>query len=48
MIDEVNVLVLAAGNGSRMKSSAPKVLHEVAGQMMIDWVLDAVEPLSKK
>ncbi|WP_294973785.1 bifunctional UDP-N-acetylglucosamine diphosphorylase/glucosamine-1-phosphate N-acetyltransferase GlmU [uncultured Leuconostoc sp.] len=47
MIDEVNVLVLAAGNGSRMKSSAPKVLHNVAGQMMIDWVLDAVEPLSK-
>ena len=47
MVDEVNVLVLAAGNGSRMKSSAPKVLHHVAGQMMIDWVLDAVEPLSK-
>ena len=47
MIDEVNVLVLAAGNGSRMKSNAPKVLHDVAGQMMIDWVLDAVEPLSK-
>lgn len=47
MSDEVNVIVLAAGNGSRMKSKTPKVLHNVAGKVMIDWVLDAVEPLSK-
>ena len=31
MSDEVNVLVLAAGHGSRMKSRVPKVLHHVAG-----------------
>lgn len=48
MIDEVNVLVLAAGHGSRMKSVTPKVLHQVAGKTMIDWVLDAVEPLSTR
>lgn len=46
MSDEVNVLVLAAGHGSRMKSRVPKVLHHVAGQTMIDWVLDAVAPLT--
>lgn len=46
MTDEVNVLVLAAGHGSRMRSTTPKVLHCVAGQTMIDWVLDAVAPLT--
>ena len=48
MNDEVNVLVLAAGHGSRMRSTTPKVLHRVAGQTMIDWVLDAVAPLTDK
>ncbi|WEV54905.1 bifunctional UDP-N-acetylglucosamine diphosphorylase/glucosamine-1-phosphate N-acetyltransferase GlmU [Leuconostocaceae bacterium ESL0723] len=42
---DVNVIVLAAGNGSRMRSNLPKVLHNVAGKAMIDWVLDAVSPL---
>lgn len=48
MSNEVNIVVLAAGNGSRMKSNTPKVLHHVAGKLMIDWVLDAVEPLSNR
>lgn len=37
----VRVVVLAAGQGSRMKSELPKVLHEVAGRPMLHWVLDA-------
>ncbi|GAP01225.1 UDP-N-acetylglucosamine pyrophosphorylase [Fructobacillus fructosus] len=41
-----NVVILAAGNGSRMKSNLPKVLHQVAGRAMVDWVISAVEPLS--
>jgi bifunctional UDP-N-acetylglucosamine pyrophosphorylase/glucosamine-1-phosphate N-acetyltransferase len=36
-------VVLAAGKGTRMKSSRPKVLHEVAGRPMLDWVLDALD-----
>ncbi|GMA70288.1 bifunctional protein GlmU [Leuconostoc litchii] len=44
-MSDINILILAAGHGSRMKSATPKVLHNVAGQTMIDWVLDAVEPL---
>lgn len=37
------VLVLAAGEGTRMKSGLPKTLHEVLFKPMLDWVLDAAE-----
>src|SRR5258706_1206020 len=33
------VLVLAAGQGMRMKSALPKVLHPVAGRPMLEHVL---------
>lgn len=32
--------ILAAGKGTRMRSSLPKVLHEVAGRPMLQWVVD--------
>lgn len=35
---DLAVLILAAGQGTRMKSTVPKVLHKVAGQTMLDWV----------
>ncbi|MGQ0634209.1 MAG: bifunctional UDP-N-acetylglucosamine diphosphorylase/glucosamine-1-phosphate N-acetyltransferase GlmU [Planctomycetaceae bacterium] len=34
-------VVLAAGKSTRMKSALPKVLHEVCGRPMIDYVLDS-------
>jgi bifunctional UDP-N-acetylglucosamine pyrophosphorylase / glucosamine-1-phosphate N-acetyltransferase len=39
-------IILAAGEGTRMKSAVPKVLHEVAGRPMIAHVLAALAPLS--
>jgi bifunctional UDP-N-acetylglucosamine pyrophosphorylase / glucosamine-1-phosphate N-acetyltransferase len=33
--------VLAAGQGKRMRSALPKVLHEAAGRPLLAWVLDA-------
>lgn len=39
-------LILAAGQGTRMKSDLAKVLHEVAGKVMIRYVLEAVQALS--
>jgi bifunctional UDP-N-acetylglucosamine pyrophosphorylase/glucosamine-1-phosphate N-acetyltransferase len=36
-------VVLAAGLGTRMKSSRPKVLHELCGRPMLAHVLDAAE-----
>jgi bifunctional UDP-N-acetylglucosamine pyrophosphorylase/glucosamine-1-phosphate N-acetyltransferase len=34
-------IVLAAGQGTRMKSERPKVLHEVAGRPMVAWPIEA-------
>jgi bifunctional UDP-N-acetylglucosamine pyrophosphorylase/glucosamine-1-phosphate N-acetyltransferase len=34
-----HVVILAAGKGTRMKSGRPKVLHQVAGAPMIEYVL---------
>ena len=34
-------VVLAAGLGTRMKSTTPKVLHRICGRPMIHYVLDA-------
>ncbi len=39
------VVVLAAGEGTRMKSQRPKVLHELAGRSMLAHVLSASEAL---
>lgn len=41
----VAVVVLAAGQGTRMKSRLPKVLHPVAGLPMVRHVLDAAATL---
>lgn len=39
------VVVLAAGHGTRMNSALPKVLRQVGGKPMLQWVLDAVKTL---
>lgn len=36
-------VVLAAGEGTRMRSDLPKVLHELHGKPLIGWVLAAIE-----
>ena len=40
------VIVLAAGEGTRMKSATPKVLHSVAGRSLLGHVLHAVNHLN--
>ncbi|HLY10087.1 MAG TPA: NTP transferase domain-containing protein [Planctomycetota bacterium] len=38
-LDNVKAVVLAAGKGVRMKSERPKVLHEILGRPVLDFVL---------
>jgi len=42
------VVILAAGEGTRMKSSTPKVLHSISGRSLVGHVLTAVDALSPK
>lgn len=41
----LNIVILAAGMGKRMKSNLPKVLHEIAGRPMLSHVLDGTSSL---
>ena len=41
----MNLILLAAGNGRRLKSNLPKVLHEICGRSMICRVLDITQKL---
>ena len=42
----ISVVILAAGQGTRMKSSTPKVLHEISGKSMLFHAIDAAQELS--
>lgn len=42
----LDIVILAAGQGSRMKSSLPKVLHTVGGKPMLQHVIDNASTLS--
>jgi len=42
------VVILAAGEGTRMKSSTPKVLHSISGRSLVGHVLHAVDALAAK
>ena len=41
----IDVVIMAAGKGTRMKSRLPKVLHPLAGRALLHHVLDTVQAL---
>ena len=43
---KLNVVILAAGKGTRMRSALPKVLHSVAGRSLLGHVLDTAKSLA--
>jgi bifunctional UDP-N-acetylglucosamine pyrophosphorylase/glucosamine-1-phosphate N-acetyltransferase len=45
MSDALHVVILAAGEGKRMKSARPKVLQPIAGRPMLAHVIDAARAL---
>ncbi len=42
---QMNVVILAAGRGTRMNSDKPKVLHALAGKTLVQRVLDCAKQL---
>ena len=44
----LEIIILAAGKGTRMKSSKPKIFHELGGKQIIDYVIDASFRLKPK
>jgi len=48
MSRDLEVVILAAGLGTRMKSRTVKVLHRAAGRPLIDYVVDLASEMSDK
>lgn len=44
----ISVVILAAGKGTRMKSSRAKVLHKIAGKALLQHVIDSAEQLAPR
>ena len=43
---KLGVVILAAGQGTRMRSDLPKVLHRLAGKALLGHVIDCARSLS--
>jgi bifunctional UDP-N-acetylglucosamine pyrophosphorylase / glucosamine-1-phosphate N-acetyltransferase len=46
--DKVQCVILAAGQGTRMKSEKPKVLHQIAGKPMVQYAIDAATAIGSR
>jgi bifunctional UDP-N-acetylglucosamine pyrophosphorylase/glucosamine-1-phosphate N-acetyltransferase len=42
----IDVVILAAGKGTRMKSTKPKVMHRLAGKPLLDHVIEAAKSIN--
>ena len=48
MTKKLDVVIMAAGKGTRMKSSLPKVLHTLAGKALVRHVVDTARQLQAR
>src|SRR5512139_3956028 len=46
--NNVQCVILAAGQGTRMKSDRPKVLHQIAGKPMVQYAIDAAYSIGSR
>ncbi|MBU3713078.1 MAG: UDP-N-acetylglucosamine diphosphorylase/glucosamine-1-phosphate N-acetyltransferase [Limnohabitans sp.] len=44
----IDVVIMAAGKGTRMKSSMPKVLHRIGGRALVQHVIDTAQTLAAR
>jgi len=44
---KINIIILAAGKGTRMRSALPKVLHKLAGRSMLSHVVGATATIAE-
>ena len=47
-MNNISIIILSAGKGTRMKSNLPKVMHKVAGREMLNMVIDEAKKLVPK
>jgi len=47
-MNDISIIILSAGKGTRMKSRLPKVMHKVAGREMVNMVIDEAKKLNPK
>lgn len=43
VLNTLKAVILAAGQGTRMKSKVPKVLHKILGKTLLDYVIESAE-----
>lgn len=43
--NKIAVVILAAGHGTRMKSDLPKVMHQLGGKPIVEYIVDQLELL---
>lgn len=48
MMNALQIIVLAAGQGTRMKSDLPKILHPLGGRPVLHYVLDMAHQLTSQ
>ena len=46
MKKDISIIILAAGQGTRMKSDTPKVLHKISGKQMLFYAINEAKKLS--
>ena len=47
-MSQISIVILAAGQGTRMRSSVPKVLQPLAGKALLSWVLETAQLISSR
>ena len=47
-MQNIDVIILAAGKGTRMYSSIPKVLHEVGSKSLLNHVITTAQKINQK